>query len=480
MITAEDAVQLAAGTRLPHHSHVFEVRDPANGETVGYAPIMAASEVHKTIDDAEAAQRAWRARTAKDRSEILSRFATLMLQETERLATLLTREQGKPLAEAIGEIRYAAGFLEWSAGEARRIYGETIPAPRKNQRILVLKQPIGVAAAITPWNFPSAMITRKLGPALAAGCSMVVKPAEQTPLSAFALLDLAHRAGVPKGVFAVVTGQPGDLGNAIMNHPAVRMLSFTGSTNVGKLLMRKAADSVMRLGLELGGHAPFIVFDDAQLDIAVPAAIASKFRNAGQTCICANRFLVAEEIAEEFTERLKEAMEQLHLGHGLDKGVAIGPLIDDSAVAKVMGHISDAVDRGATLVTGGAIEHPNGLQPRFISPTLLTNVSPDMKIFSEETFGPVAPITTFRTEEEAVRLANSTDYGLAAYSFTRDASRLMRVSEALEYGIVGANDGAPSVPEAPFGGVKQSGLGREGGHYGLEEYLEVKYVSWRI
>jgi succinate-semialdehyde dehydrogenase/glutarate-semialdehyde dehydrogenase len=480
MITAAEAAQMAAGTWTPKHEPALTVTDPATDAVVGYVPRMSNEDVRTVISASEKALISWRRTTALERSNILHSFGALLMQHQERLAHLLTREQGKPLSEALGEIRYAASFLEWSAGEARRIYGQLVPAPRDNQRIMVLKQPIGVTAAITPWNFPSAMITRKLGPALAAGCTMVVKPSELTPLSALALVELAHEAGLPPNVFSVVTGDPEPIGDALMSHKAVRMLSFTGSTAVGRILMKKASRNVMRLGLELGGHAPFIVFDDADIEQAVAAAIACKFRNAGQTCICANRFLIQRTILDVFVERFQNAVTDLQLGHGLEDGVSIGPLINDRAVSKVIEHLDDAVERGAKLLTGGKVVAPEGLTSRFISPTVIRDVTPDMRIFHEETFGPVAPITAFDTEEEAVSLANATDYGLAAYFFTKDASRLMRVAEQLEYGIVGANDGAPSTAEAPFGGMKQSGLGREGGHFAVEEYLEVKYVSWRI
>ena len=479
MITATQAAAITTGTWDPN-GPTLAVYDPATDELVGVVPQMSATEVLQSIEASIVAQQQWRETTGLERSKVLQRFGELMRDQEDRLAKLLTREQGKPLSEALGEIRYAASFLEWSAGEARRIYGETIPAPRANQRILVLKQPIGVTAAITPWNFPSAMITRKLGPALAAGCSMIVKPAELTPLSAIALLELAEMAGLPSGVFTVVTGVPETVGNAIMTHPAVRMMSFTGSTAVGKMLIEKAAHHVMRLGLELGGHAPFIVFDDADLDQAVKAAVACKFRNAGQTCICANRFLVQRSIVEQFTERLAGEVDRLRVGHGLAEGTHIGPLINDRAVEKVTLHIEDALNHGAELVTGGTVLSPDNLTSRFMAPTILSGVTPNMRIFREETFGPVAPITAFDHETEAISLANASDYGLAAYFFTQNASRLMRIAEQLEYGIIGANDGAPSTAEAPFGGMKQSGLGREGGHHAMDEYLEVKYVSWRI
>ncbi|MCA9675669.1 MAG: NAD-dependent succinate-semialdehyde dehydrogenase, partial [Myxococcales bacterium] len=415
------------------------------------------------------------------RARPLRRLAELMLERADALATLMTREQGKPLAEARGEIAYAASFIEWAAEEAKRIYGETVPASHPDKRILVLRQPVGVTACITPWNFPAAMITRKLGPALAAGCTMVVKPAAQTPLSALALGELAIEAGIPAGVVNIVTGDARAIGGAIFDAPVVRKVSFTGSTEVGQQLMVQAAQHVTRLSLELGGHAPFLVFDDADLDAAVRGAMATKFRNSGQTCICANRFFVQAGVHDAFVARLSAAVADLRLGHGLDDDVTVGPLIDDAAMAKVADHVDDARRKGARLVIGGAAATPRpGLTARFFQPTILDGFTDQMKVCHEETFGPVAPVRRFTTEDEAIALANASPFGLAAYFYTRDASRLMRVAERLEYGIVGANDGAPSTAQAPFGGVKASGFGREGGRYVMHEYLDIKYVSWGL
>ncbi|MCA9672641.1 MAG: NAD-dependent succinate-semialdehyde dehydrogenase, partial [Myxococcales bacterium] len=410
----------------------------------------------------------------------LWRLAELMHAQVERLAELMTREQGKPLAEARGEIAYAASFIEQAAGEAVRVHGEILPASQSSKRLLVLRQPVGVTAAITPWNFPTAMITRKLGPALAAGCTMIVKPAEQTPLSALALGALCLEAGLPAGVVNIVVGDAPAVGAALLQSPVVRVLSFTGSTEVGKLLMRGAADTVKRLSLELGGHAPLIVFDDADVEAAVAGTMAAKFRNAGQTCISPNRFFVQQGIYDRYVARLQQAMsEQLRLGHGLDDGVTVGPLIDDDGLAKVRAHIENAVAGGATLRTGGDVVRPReGLCARFIAPTILEDIDPTMRVSCEETFGPVVPVCRFSDEDEVIAAANNTPYGLAAYFFTRDAARLMRVSERLEYGIIGANEGAVSTAQAPFGGVKQSGFGREGGRYVMDEYTEIKYVCW--
>ena len=457
------------------------IRNPATDEIVGTVPAQGPTEAKAAIAAAVVAQRDWRARSANGRCRPLRRMGELMLRDEERLARILTLEQGKPLSEARGEIRYAASFLEWAAEEGRRLNGETIPGNRRNQRILVFRQPIGVTAAITPWNFPSAMITRKLGPALATGCAMVVKPAEQTPLSALALRELADEAQIPADVFRIVTGEPEAIGDAFLSNPAVRMLSFTGSTEVGKLLMRKAAENVTRLGLELGGHAPFLVFDDADLEKAVSAAIACKFRNAGQTCISANRFLVQDGIYERFADALAARVSDLRVGSGLEEGVHIGPLIDDAAVAKVERHLDDALSGGATVRTGGQkLPMEEGFADRFFAPTVLDGITGQMQLSHEETFGPIAPLRRFVHEDEALEIANDTPYGLAAYFFTRDASRLMRMAEGLDYGIVGANDGGPSTAQAPFGGMKQSGIGREGGHHGMDEYVEIKYVSWQI
>jgi succinate-semialdehyde dehydrogenase/glutarate-semialdehyde dehydrogenase len=458
----------------------FEVVDPATGDVVGTAPSVGAAEVDAAVGAAWDAQRAWAARTASDRGALVTRLADLMRRDADRLARLMTAEQGKPLAEARGEIAYAVSFLDWAAAEGQRLYGEIVPASFPDKRILVLRQPVGVAAIITPWNFPAAMITRKLGPALAAGCAVVIKPAEDTPLSAIAIGELACEAGFPPGVVNVVTGDPATIGDALLGDARVRKLSFTGSTEVGRMLMAKASEHVMRVSLELGGHAPFLVFDDADLDAAVAAAVACKFRNAGQTCISANRFYVQRGIHDEFVARFAGAMGGLRIGHGLDEGVQIGPLINDAAMEKVEAHMDDARSRGAEVVTGGERARVDGLADRFYRPTLVRGVERGMLMAREETFGPVAPVAGFEDEAEAIELANATEYGLAAYFFTRDASRLMRVAEALEYGIVGANDALPSTAQAPFGGMKRSGLGREGGRYVMDEYTELKYVSWQL
>jgi succinate-semialdehyde dehydrogenase/glutarate-semialdehyde dehydrogenase len=402
-----------------------------------------------------------------------------MILRQEDLAYLMTREQGKPLAESRGEIAYAASFIEWAAEEAKRIYGEIIPSSAQDKRILVLRQPVGVTACITPWNFPSAMITRKLGPALAAGCTMVVKPASQTPLSALAIGELALEAGIPAGVVNIITGDARAIGDELLSNPTIRKISFTGSTEIGKVLMMKAAQNVTRLSLELGGHAPFIVFDDADLDAAVAGAMAAKFRNMGQTCICANRFFVQDGIYDAFARKLQAAVEAFKIGPGTEEGVEVGPLIDDAAMAKTHEHVEDARSKGARVLTGGSPAEPRkGLSNRFYKPTILDGFTNDMLISHEETFGPVAPLRRFRDEDEAVSFANDSNYGLAAYFYTRDAGRLMRVAERLDYGIIGANDGKPSTVQAPFGGMKQSGFGREGGKYVMNEYVEIKYVSW--
>jgi succinate-semialdehyde dehydrogenase/glutarate-semialdehyde dehydrogenase len=459
----------------------LEVRNPATDELITTVPRCTRRDVARAVDAAADALPAWRSRPASERAGTLRRLFDLMLREQDRLALLMTREQGKPLAEAKGEIAYAAGFVEWSAEEAKRIYGETIPASSTGKRILVLRQAVGVTAAITPWNFPAAMITRKLAPALAAGCTMVVKPASATPLSALAIGELALEAGVPAGVVNIVTGTGEAIGDALLGDRRVRAISFTGSVEVGRDLMRKAAANITKIELELGGHAPFIVFDDADVDAAVAGAIASKFRNGGQTCICANRIYVQAGIYEPFAERLDAAVEALRVGDGTAPGTDIGPLIDDAAVAKVEEHVADAVARGARIRVGGHRTLPGkGQADRFFAPTVIEDVTPAMRISHEETFGPVAPLMRFATESEVVSLANDTEFGLAAYFYTRDAARLVRVSEALEYGVVGANDALPSTPQAPFGGMKGSGLGREGGRYGLDLFLETKYVSMGV
>lgn len=451
----------------------LEVRNPATGALIGTVPAMGAAETRRAIDAANAAWPAWRKKTAKERAAILRKWHDLMIAHADDLALILTTEQGKPLVEAKGEIGYAASFLEWFAEEGKRVYGDTIPTPAADKRIVVTKEPVGVCAAITPWNFPAAMITRKVGPALAAGCPIVVKPAEATPFSALAMAVLAERAGVPAGVFSVVTGESKAIGGELTSNPIVRKLSFTGSTPVGRLLMAQCAATVKKVSLELGGNAPFIVFDDADLDAAVEGAIASKYRNSGQTCVCTNRFYVHEKVYDAFAEKLTAAVAKLKVGPGTEAGVVQGPLINGAAVRKVEAHIADALDKGARVTTGGQ-RHPLG--HGFFEPTVLTGVTPDMKVAKEETFGPLAPLFRFSTEEEAIRYANDTEFGLAAYFYSRDIGRVWRVAEALEYGMVGINAGIISNEVAPFGGVKQSGLGREGSHYGIDDYVVIKYM----
>jgi succinate-semialdehyde dehydrogenase/glutarate-semialdehyde dehydrogenase len=449
------------------------VNDPATGETLGTVPRLGAAETRRAIAAADSALPGWRALAGKERAVILRRWADLMMANQDDLARLMTLEQGKPLTESKGEIAYAASFIEWFGEEAKRVYGDTIPGHQHDKRIVVLKQPIGVTVAITPWNFPAAMITRKAGPALAAGCTMVVKPASQTPYSALALAELAERAGVPKGVFSVVTGSAGAIGGEMTSNPTVRKLSFTGSTEIGKQLLAQCAGTIKKTSMELGGNAPFIVFDDADLDAAVEGAIASKYRNTGQTCVCANRLLVQDGVYDAFAEKLAAAVAKLKVGNGLDAGVLQGPLIDDKAVAKVEEHIRDALGKGAKVMTGG---HRHKLGGTFFEPTILVDVTPEMMVAREETFGPVAPLFHFKTEAEAIKLANDTEFGLASYFYGRDIGRVWRVAEALEYGMVGINTGLISTDVAPFGGVKESGLGREGSKYGIEEYLEIKYL----
>ena len=456
----------AGGARIAIH-------DPASGAVVGEVPVMGAAETREAIEAAARALPAWAKRTAKDRAAILRRFAELMLANADDLAVIMTSEQGKPLAEARGEVAYAASFLEWFAEEGKRVYGEVIPTFRADARLLVLRQPVGVAAAITPWNFPAAMITRKLGPALAAGCTFVCKPAPQTPLSALALAELGARAGLPPGVFNVVTGDAEAIGGELTSNKLVRKLSFTGSTAVGKKLIAQCAGTVKKVSMELGGNAPFIVFDDADLDAAVQGAMASKYRNTGQTCVCANRLFVQSGVYEEFAARLVKAVSTLRVGAGLSGATDQGPLIDSRALAKVESHVADAVAQGARVAAGGK---RHALGGNFYEPTVLLDVTPGMRVAREETFGPVAPLFRFDTEEEVVRMANDTESGLAAYFYTRDLARSWRVQEALEYGIVGVNTGLFSTEVAPFGGVKESGLGREGSRHGIEEYTEMKYV----
>ena len=464
---------LIDGEWLPASGASIDVRNPATGELLGSVPSFGAAETRRAIDAAQAAFHPWRAKTAAERAKILRRWFELMLENQEDLARLMTLEQGKPLTEARGEIAYAASFIEWFAEEARRVYGEVIPSPSPDRRLVVLKQPVGVCAAITPWNFPAAMITRKAGPALAAGCTMVLKPATQTPYSALALAVLAERAGVPKGVFSVVTGGAAEIGGELTANPIVRKLTFTGSTEIGVKLMAQCAPSVKKLSLELGGNAPFIVFDDADLDAAVEGAIASKYRNTGQTCVCANRLLVQDGVYDAFAARLAAAVARLKVGNGLAEGSTQGPLIDMNAVAKVEEHIADAVEKGARVLAGGK---RHALGGSFFEPTILVDVTPAMQVAREETFGPVAPLFRFKDEAEAIRMANDTEFGLAAYFYASSMNRVWRVGEALEYGIVGINTGIISTEVAPFGGMKSSGLGREGSKYGIEDYLEVKYL----
>ena len=452
----------------------INVTNPATGEPVGDIPRLGRAETERAIEAADAALPAWRALTAQERADLLLKWHDLMLEHKQDLALLMTHEQGKPVKEAEGEIVYAASFLRWFAEEARRVYGETIPAANANQRIIVTKQPVGVVGAITPWNFPAAMITRKAAAALAAGCTIVVKPASQTPFSATALALLAERAGIPRGVFNVVPGSASDIAKALTESPKVRKITFTGSTEVGRKLMAQAAEHIQKISLELGGNAPFIVFEDADLDAAVEGAMAAKFRNAGQTCVCTNRFLVQSSVINAFCEKLAVAMNsELKVGDGTKPGVNIGPLIDESAVKKVSEHVQDAVDHGAELLLGG---HPHPLGGNYFTPTLISFATDAMKVAHEETFGPLAAVFPFDDEETAIEMANDTQYGLASYFYSRDLARVWRVAEALEYGMVGINTGLISNAAAPFGGVKASGLGREGGHQGLEEYLETKYL----
>ena len=451
----------------------ISVDNPATGEVVGTVPKFGAAETRDAIEAADRALPAWRKKTAKERAAVMRRWFELMMANQDDLGRLMTIEQGKPITESRGEVAYAAGFLEWFGEEAKRVYGDTIPGHQSDKRIVVIKQPIGVVACITPWNFPLAMITRKAGPAIAAGCTVVLKPASQTPFSALALAELGERAGIPKGVLNVVTGSASEIGGELTANPVVRKLSFTGSTEIGKLLMSQCAATVKKISLELGGNAPFIVFDDADLDAAVDGAIASKYRNTGQTCVCANRILVQDSVYDAFTGKLSAAVAKLKPASGLDKDATQGPLIDDKAVAKVEEHIEDAVAKGAKVVVGG---HRHALGGRFFEPTVLTNVTPSMLIAREETFGPVAPLFRFKTDEDAVALANDTEFGLASYFYGRDIGRVWRVAEALEAGMVGINTGLISTEVAPFGGVKESGLGREGSKYGIEEFLEIKYL----
>jgi succinate-semialdehyde dehydrogenase / glutarate-semialdehyde dehydrogenase len=449
----------------------IEVGNPATADVIISVPKLGRAQAARAIEAAARAQKVWGAKTAKERSIILRKWFSLMMENQEDLAQIMTAEQGKAIAESRGEIAYGASFVEFFAEEAKRLYGETIPSPWSSSRIVVIRQPVGVVGAITPWNFPNAMITRKAGPALAAGCSFVCKPASETPLSALALAELAERAGIPAGVFNVLTGPAREIGEELTSNPLVRCLTFTGSTAIGKLLMQQCASTVKKVGLELGGNAPFIVFDDADLDAAVAGAMASKYRNAGQTCVCANRILVQDGVYDRFAEKLAAAVKNLKVGNGTDQGVTTGPLINAAAVKKVKEHIDDALAKGAKVVVGG-----KSLGGNFFEPTLLRDVNTDMLVTREETFGPVAPLFRFKTEEEAIQMANDTEFGLACYFYTRDLGRTWRVGEALEYGIVGINEGIISTEVAPFGGIKESGIGREGSRHGVEEFTEIKYM----
>jgi succinate-semialdehyde dehydrogenase / glutarate-semialdehyde dehydrogenase len=453
----------------------FPVNNPANWEVLAHVPDMGAAETRRAIEAAKAAWPDWRRKPAKERASLLRKWYELMMANVDDLAAIMTAEQGKPLEESEGEIGYAASFIEWFAEEGKRVYGDTIPSPWSDRRLLAVKEPVGVCCAITPWNFPAAMITRKAGPALAAGCPMVVKPAESTPLSAFALAVLAERAGIPAGVFSVLTGDAPAIGGEMTSNPDVRKITFTGSTEVGRLLMRQSADTIKKVSLELGGNAPLIVFDDADLDAAVAGAINSKFRNTGQTCVCANRLYVQDAVYDAFAEKLVAAVKKLKVGNGFEPGVAQGPLIEESAVEKVEDHISDAVSKGARVLLGGKRHSLGGT---FFEPTVLADVTSKMKVAREETFGPVAPLFRFYKDEEAVQLSNDTEFGLASYFFGRDVGRIWRVAEQLEYGMVGINTGLISTEVVPFGGMKQSGIGREGSHYGIDEFLEVKYLCF--
>ena len=453
----------------------LDVDNPATREIIGRVPSLSGDDTRHAIEAANSAFPVWSKKTAKERAAILRRWFDLTMENQEDLARLMTLEQGKPLAESRSEIAYGASFLEWFGEEAKRIYGDTIPQHQADKRLMVIKQPVGVVACITPWNFPLAMITRKAGPAIAAGCTVVLKPAEQTPFSALALAELAERAGVPRGVFNVITGDPKEIGAELTSNPIVRKLSFTGSTEVGKLLMAQCAGTIKKMSLELGGNAPFIVFDDADLDAAVEGAIASKYRNTGQTCVCANRLLIQDRVYDTFAEKFAAAVKKLKPASGLETGATQGPLIDDAAIEKVETHIRDAQAKGGKILTGGK---RHALGGRFFEPTILTEVTPQMLLAREETFGPVAPLFRFKTEGEAIAFANDTEYGLAAYFYGRDIARIWRVAEALDYGIVGINTGIISTEVAPFGGMKESGLGREGSKYGIEEYLEIKYLCF--
>ncbi|PPR12951.1 MAG: Glutarate-semialdehyde dehydrogenase DavD [Alphaproteobacteria bacterium MarineAlpha12_Bin1] len=457
------------------NKETIDVTNPLDGSVIGTVPKFGAEETRRAIEFSEKAQKDWRCLTGKERAVILRKWHDLMFENQEDLAILMTTEQGKPLAESRGEIAYAASFIEWFAEEGKRVYGDTIPGHQRDKRIVVLKEPIGVCAAITPWNFPSAMITRKAGPALAAGCAMIVKPATSTPYSALAMAELAEQAGVPPGILSVVTGASSEIGDELTSNPIIRKLTFTGSTEVGRKLIAQCADTVKKVSMELGGNAPFLVFDDADLDEAVEGVMASKYRNTGQTCVCANRILVQDKVYEEFTEKLTVAVKKLKVGNGLDEGINQGPLIDMAAVEKVEQHISNAIEYGAKVVVGG---ERHSLGGTFFQPTLLVDVTPTMEVTREETFGPLAPLYRFTNDEEGISLANDTEFGLAAYFYARDVNRIWKVSEGLESGIVGINTGLISTEVAPFGGFKESGIGREGSHYGLDDYLEIKYLCY--
>lgn len=455
----------------------IDVTDPGTGEVLGTVPKMGAEETNRAIDAAEAALPAWRAKTAGERSKLMRKLFDLMLAHQDDLGELLSREQGKPLAEGKGEIAYGASFIEWFAEEAKRAYGDVIPSHAADRRIVVIKQGVGVVAAITPWNFPNAMITRKLGPALAAGCTIVIKPASATPFSALAIAQLCEMAGIPAGVVNVVTGSAGQIGSALTASPKVAKLTFTGSTEIGRELLRGCADTIKKTSMELGGNAPFLVFDDADIDAAIEGAMISKFRNGGQTCVCTNRFYVQDGVYDEFIDKLAKRVSEMKVGYALDEGTQVGPLIDEKAVAKVEEHLADALAGGATVLTGGQRNERGG---SYFNPTVVAGVKPDMKLAKEETFGPLAGVIRFADEAEAIRMANDTEFGLASYFYARDLSRVWRVAEALEAGMVGINTGLISTEVAPFGGVKQSGLGREGSHYGLDDYMEVKYLCMGI
>ncbi|MDN2704117.1 NADP-dependent succinate-semialdehyde dehydrogenase [Janthinobacterium sp. SUN100] len=478
-------LQLKDPTLLRHQAYVngawvdadggqtINVSNPATGEHIGTVPLMGAAETRRAIEAANAAWPAWRKKTAKERAAVLRRWHDLILENADDLALIMTTEQGKPLPEAKGEVQFGASFIEWFAEEGKRVAGDTLQSPWPDRRLVITKEPIGVCAAITPWNFPAAMITRKVGPALAAGCPMVLKPAEATPFSALALAVLAERAGVPAGVFSIVTGAPKEIGGEMTSNPIVRKLTFTGSTQVGRLLAEQCAPTIKKLSLELGGNAPFIVFDDADLDAAVEGAIASKYRNAGQTCVCANRLYVQDSVYDAFADKLVAAVAKLKVGNGIEVGVTQGPLIDAKAVAKVEEHVADALGKGGRLLAGGK---RHALGNGFFEPTIIADVTNDMRVATEETFGPLAPLFRFKTDDEVIALANNTEFGLAAYFYSRDIGRIWRVAEGLETGMVGVNTGLISNEIAPFGGVKQSGLGREGSTYGIEDYLVIKYI----